>query len=65
MPILFFFFPRAEKEGSIGPYGGVLELLLLIIVLLPLFLHYVSTPRAHVQELFSSVGLDAVLASRG
>ena len=65
MPILFFFFPCAEKEGSIGPYGGVLELLLLIIVLLPLFLRYVSTPRAHVRELFSSVGLDAVLASRG
>ena len=65
MPILFFFFPCAEKEGSIGPYGGVLELLLLIIVLLPLFLRYVSVPRAHVRELFSSVGLDAVLASRG
>ena len=65
MPILFFFFPCAEKEGSIGPYGGVLELLLLIIVLLPLFLRYVSTLCAHVRELFSSVGLDAVLASRG
>ena len=65
MPILFFFFSCAEKEGSIGPYGGVLELLLLIIVLLPLFLRYVSASRAHVRELFSSVGLDVVLASRG
>ena len=65
MPILFFFFPCAEKEGSIGPYGGVLELLLLIIVLILLFLRYVSEPRAHVRELFSLVGLDAVLASRG
>ena len=31
MPILFFFFSCVEKEGGIGPYGGVLELLLLII----------------------------------
>ena len=63
MPILFFFFPCAEKEGSIGPYGGVLELLLLIIVVLLLFLRYVSAPRAHVRELFSSVGLNVILAS--
>ena len=43
----------------------MLELLLLIIVLILLFLRYVSEPRAHVRELFSLVGLDAVLASRG
>ena len=65
MRILFFFFSCAKKEGSIGPRGGVLDLLLLIIVLLPLFLRYVSVLRAHVRELFSSVGLDAILASCG
>ena len=65
MPTLFFFFPCAEKEGSIGSYGDVLELLFLIIVLLPLFLRYVSVPHADVRGLFSSVGLDMVLASRG
>ena len=51
-PILLSFFSCTEIKGSIGPRGGVLELLLLTIMLLPLFLRCVPAPYTHVWELF-------------